>query len=175
MEAKNGELSKIKRAFSKVRSDMKEIKGSIDYNVSLFEKDYDYLSTKLSDIFKIVNSHAQQFDKLHSSHISTSHPDKISSLKEEVKHLKEEISILAREHTSFLSLIEIMKSSNSEVDRLSKKFKSSELEIFALKEKLKDKDLEIKEIKKLNQKILKAISNLSGIELKLSDHTRKKK
>lgn len=173
----HSELSKVKDAFSKVRSDMVFLSKQISENYDDFLSKHDSLANKVEKLSHEVKTHLTTIKEIHLSSSSNTSSSDISYLKNQVKELKEEVSNVHKEHFNLSKIVDDIKKDKHDIKDLKEKLHSSELEIFLLKERLVEKDVEIKQLKDVSKTIFDILDDISKVEIDMLnlEHNKSKK
>lgn len=167
------ELSKIRDAFAKVRTDMTFLAEKVGENYDTFMNNHKRLA---EDVQVMGEKLKHQIDEIR--HMNFAARDDVShkevmDLKGEIKELKKELDLVSQKHFDVQNILSDLKKTNKDVKELKEKLHSSELEIFLIKERLSEKDVEVKQLKSVNKQMYKLIEDLSKLELELINNSKK--
>jgi predicted RNase H-like nuclease (RuvC/YqgF family) len=171
----NSELSKVRDGFSKVRSDMIFLSKQMGENYDEFMKKHNDVSDKVEKLTEEVRSHIKNIKETHIVNESDASKSDILYLKNQIKELKDEISLVHQEHFNVSKVMEDLKKDKTDIKDLKNKLQSSELEIFLLKERLVEKDSEIKQLKDVSKNIFDVLDELAKVEVDMLNLEQKKK
>lgn len=166
------EFSKVRFAFLKVKDNIDSLEEKIASNYDDFMENHKKLSTEVADVSSKLKFVLEKIKEEKTHKTIKSNPKDLSSLKLEIKLLKEEVMKSQKKHTSVSSILEEVKKDKKDIKSLKTRLNSSELELHLLKENLAEKDHEIKQIKEVSKHLFEIVEELSRTELSLINNSR---
>ncbi len=166
------EFSKVRFAFSKVKTEMDKLTEKISVNYDDFMHHHKKLSEEVIEISSKLKFVLEKLNEEKTHTRVKSNPKELSSIKQELKLLKDEVMKSHKKHTDITSILEEVRKNKKDIKGLKDKLKSSELELYLLKEKLSEKDTEIKQIKEISKHLFNVVEDLSRTEIALMNNTK---
>lgn len=155
-------FSRIKEAFSKVRTD-------IDYLSRKMSENYESFMREHYELSKNVEGLKDEFRKLGEEFkAKTLSAKEHNDIRHELKELREIVENSHSSHASMARILDELKQDRKSVRELKTKLETSELEIFLLKEKMDQKDEEIKQLKEVGMHLFSIVEEIAAMEKRIA-------